>query len=113
MLLKEIVTLLATIIGAGWVSAFLVQFIKREQWASWVKLVLAMVLAALVGLAAAWLSGDVTRFVTIWRAGTLTSDQLIAFAVLVFASAQTWYHHYFASQVWAQKLGAAGSKPSA
>ena len=110
MQVTQIITLLATIIGSGWVAAFIVQLLKREQWPSSVKLVLALVVSALVGLGAAWLSGDVTRFVTLWKSGGLTSDQFIAFAVLVFTAAQTWYHLYFGSQGWAQTLGAVGSK---
>ena len=110
MQLTQIITLLATIIGAGWFAAVIVQLLKREQWPSWVKLVIALVVSALVGLAAAWLSGDVTRFVTLWKAGSLTSDQVIAFAVLVFTAAQVWYHKFFADQAWAQSLGKWGTK---
>ena len=110
MQLKEILTLAATLIGSGWVAAVIVQLLKREQWPSSVKLILSMVVAALVGVAAAWLSGDVTRFVTLYKAGTLTADQVIAFAVLVFTAAQVWYHANFKQVGWAQSLGKIGSK---
>ena len=104
----EIVTLIATLLTAGWVSAFLTQLIKRESWPSSAKLILSMVLAALVGLAAAWLSGDVTHFVTLWKSGTLTATEVLTFGALVFASAQVWYHQFWSApgQLWAQKLGA-------
>ena len=110
MQLVQILTLIATVITAGWAAAFLTQLIKREQWPSWIKLVLAVVMAALVGLAAAWLSGDVTRFVTLWKAGTITADQVITLGVLIFTAAQIWYTKFWPSQAWAQTLGAVGSK---
>jgi len=110
MQLVQILTLIATVITAGWLAAFLTQLIKREAWSSWVKLVLAVVLAALVGLATAWLSGDVTRFVTLWKAGTITADQVITLGVLIFTAAQVWYHKFWPAQGWAQTLGAVGSK---
>ena len=103
MSLIQIITLLATILTAGWVSAFFVQAIKRVGWASWKKLVLSGVMAAVVGLAAAWISGDVTNFVKIWNHG-LTSDQVVTFAVLVFTSAATWYKFHFKDATWAKTL---------
>lgn len=110
MQLVQIVTLLATVLTAGWFAAAIVQLLKREQWASWIKLVLALVVSALVGIATAWLSGDATRFVTLWRAGGITSNEIITFAVLVFTSAQVWYHKFFGEQGWAQTLSTIGSK---
>jgi predicted anti-sigma-YlaC factor YlaD len=104
--LTQAANLLATLVGFGWVTAFLVQLLKRESWPSSVKLVIAIVFSALVGLAAAWLTGDVTRFVTFWRAGTVTAEQAITFGVLIFTAAQTWYVHYFKGQTWAVQLGA-------
>ena len=110
MNLVQIVTLLATVVTAGWFAAFLVQLLKREAWPSWLKLVLALVVSALVGLATAWLSGDVTKFITVFKNGTLTSDQVISFAVLVFTSAQIWYHKFWPEQGWAQTLAKVGGK---
>lgn len=106
----QIITLLATVLTAGWVSAYVTQLIKRERWASSVKLILALVVAVLVALATAWLSGDVTRFITLWKGGGITAGEVLTFAALIFASAQTWYHFYFPTQAWAQKIGALGSK---
>ena len=100
---QELVTLAATLLLAGWVSAFITQLIKREAWPSAVKLVLAIVVAFLVGLATVWLSGDLTAFIGKW--GSLTSADVLTFGTLVFASAQVWYHKFFDDQAWAQNLG--------
>lgn len=109
MQIQQLITLAATVLLSGWLAAVIVQLVKRESWPSWLKLAVALVVSGLVGLAAAWLSGDVTRFVTLWRAGALTSDQVVAFGVLVFTSAQVWYHRFFQDQGWARSLGAWGS----
>jgi len=113
MNLLQIVTLLATVITAGWFSAFLVQLLKRVQWASWIKLVLSLVVAVLVGLATAWLTGDLTRFVTLWKAGTVTAEQVLTMATLIYVSAQAWYYASFQKSGWAQTLAGIGSKPKA
>ena len=59
MELTELLTLGAILITSGWVAAFLVQLLKRASWPSWVKLVLSLVMAGVVGIASAWLTGDV------------------------------------------------------
>jgi hypothetical protein len=100
----QLATLAATVIGFGWVSAFIVQLLKREKWPSSVKLILSFVVAGLVGLAAAWLTGDVTRFVRLWQAGGVTAQQVITLGTLIFAAANTWYQHYFKGQTWAAQL---------
>lgn len=110
MALLQIVTLLATIVTAGWFAAVIVQLLKRTQWASWIKLVLSAVVAALVGLATAWFTGDVTSFIDLWKQGTVTAEQVITLATLIFTSAQVWYHKFFKDQQWALTLGAWGSK---
>jgi hypothetical protein len=106
----EYVNLLAVVLTAGWASAFLTQLIKRASWSSWVKLVLAIVVAGLVGLATAWITGDVSRFVTLWKSGGVTSNEILVLGALVFTSAQVWYHKFFADQAWAQALGKWPSK---
>jgi hypothetical protein len=110
MQLIQIVTLLATVLTAGWLAAFFTQLLKREQWPSWVKLVLALVVSALVGLATAWLSGDVTRFVTLWKSGGITADQVLVLATLIFASAQTWYKIVWPGDKWVETVGNVGTK---
>jgi hypothetical protein len=106
----QIFTLLATIVTAGWFAAFITQLLKRVNWPSYVKLILSLVVAGLVGLATAWISGDVTRFVTLWKSGGVTADQVIALATLIYVAAQAWYYGVFAKAGWAQTLGAVGSK---
>ena len=106
MNLVQIVTVLATVVTAGWFAAFLTQLIKRQQWSSGVKMILGVVIAGLVGLAAAWLTGDVTRFVTVWKSGGVTVEQVITLATLIYAAAQVWYHANFQKSAWAQTLEA-------
>ena len=110
MQLIQIVTLIATVITAGWFAAFLTQLIKQRKWKSGVKMVLAVVIAALVGLATAWLSGDVTRFVTVWKSGGVTAEQVLTLAALIYTAAQVWYHANFKQSAWAQTVAAVGSK---
>lgn len=105
MKLTEIVTLLATVLVAGWFSAFIVQFIKQAKWSSWVKLVISGLIAIVVAIAALWLSGDVTSFLDIYKSGTISAEHVIAFATLVFTSAATWYRFFFKDATWAQNLG--------
>jgi len=105
MKLTEVITLLATVLVAGWFSAFIVQFIKQAKWASWVKLVISAVIAIVVAIATLWLSGDVTSFLDTYSNGTLDVEHIIAFATLIFTSAATWYRFYFKDATWAQNLG--------
>ena len=99
----EIVNLAAALLLSGWVAAFVVQLIKRANWKSWVKLVLAIVISALVGIATAWVSGDVIGITAKW--GNLTAADVLAFGAIVFTAAQVWYHKLFGDQEWAQNLG--------
>jgi hypothetical protein len=110
MNLSQIVTLLATVLAAGWFSAFVVQLVKQQKWASWVKLALSAVIALLVTLATLYLSGEMTNFLTMWKSGTLTAEHVIAFFTLVFTSAAAWYKLNFKDSTWAQSLGAWPSK---
>ena len=106
MNIVQIVTLIATLLVSGWVAAFITQALKRASWPSWTKLGLSMIVAALVGLATAWLSGDVTRFVTLWKSGGVTADQFLTFATLIWVSASTWYRFWLKDATWARTLGA-------
>ena len=110
MQLIQIVTLLATVITAGWFSAFITQLIKRQEWKSGVKMILGVVIAALFGLAAAWLTGDVTRFVTIWKHGGIMAEQVITLATLIYTAAQIWFYGVYKKSVWAESVAAIGSK---
>lgn len=103
MELTELLTLGAILITSGWVAAFLVQLLKRASWPSWVKLVLSIVMAGVVGIASAWLTGDVLGFIGYW--GSLTAEQVVTFATLVYGIAATWYRFYFKDATWAKSLG--------
>jgi len=104
MKLTEVVTLLATVLVAGWFSAFITQALKQAKWPSSLKLALSAVIAALVALAAAWLSGDVLGFVTIYKTGGLTAAEVMVFFTGVFTSGATWWRFYMRDATWAQNL---------
>jgi len=110
MTLIQAVTLLATVLTAGWFAAFLTQLVKREHWSSGVKWVLGVVIAALVGLATAWLTGDLTKFITLWHHGSVTADQVIVLATLIYTAGQAWYYANFVKAGWAQSVANVGSK---
>jgi hypothetical protein len=99
----EWVTLISTLALAGWVSAFLTQWIKQARWPSWVKLILSMVMAAIVGLATAWQGGALTEFIDKW--GSMTAGDVTGIIVLVFTAAQVWYFKFFKEATWATTLG--------
>jgi len=99
----ELANLGASLLLAGWVASFLTQLIKREAWPSTVKLILSIVLAALVGLATAWVDGSLLDFIGNW--GSLSAEQVLTFGTLIYASSSTWYRFYFKDAVWAQALG--------
>jgi hypothetical protein len=100
----EVLKLVALLLIAGWFGAFISQVIKRPAWPSSVKLLLALVVAAMVGIATAYLSGDVFGLTAKW--GQLTADDVLAFAAVVYTAAATWYRFYFRGVDWAEKLGA-------
>ena len=109
MELSELFTLLATLLLSGWVAAFITQLIKQSPWASSVKLVLSVVVAGLVGLATAWVTGDVTKFLDLWP--NMKADDILTFGVLVYTVSATWYRFYFKDATWAQNLGWWPKKP--
>lgn len=98
------ITIIAVVLTGGWFSTMIVQVLKRPTWPSWTKLALAIIVSGLVGLAAVWLAGGLTTFIANWK--HLTTAQILAVGALVYASAATWYHHYFAGTTWMQALGA-------
>ena len=103
MKLTEIISLVALLLTAGWCGSFITQAIKRPKWPSSVKLILALVVSALVGLATAYLSGDVFGLTAQW--GQLTAADVLAFGAVVYTAAATWYRFYFRDVDWAQSLG--------
>ncbi len=103
MTLVQIISLVATLLTAGWVAAFITQFIKQAGWSSRIKLILSFIVAGLVGLATVWLTGDVTNFLKQWP--NMNANDVWEFAVLVYTAAATWYRFYFKDATWAQSLG--------
>ena len=99
----EWVNLVALFALAGWLGAFLTQALKRVKWASWVKAVLAVIVAAVVGLATVWQGGVLSDFIKNW--GNWTAQDVIAVVVLTYTSAQVWYVKFFKDAEWAVKLG--------
>ena len=104
MKLTEIITLIATLLTAGWASMYLTQLIKQASWPSGVKLILAVVIAGLVGIATAWLSGDVLGITAKW--GHLTAADVLAFGGIVYASAATWFKVYYQGTKWMNSVEA-------
>jgi len=103
MHITEILTLVALLLTAGWVGTFIAQAIKRPAWPSSVKLLLALVVAGLVGIATAYLSGSVLGLTAKW--GSLTATDVLAFGAIVYTASAVWYNHYFKGAVWAETLG--------
>lgn len=84
-------------------AAFLAHaLIRQTKWPAWLNLALSFVLAGLVGLATAWLNGDVFTLVAGWS--TMTGDQLFTFVVFTWTTAQGWYWIVFKSAPWVRKL---------
>lgn len=103
MQITEIITLVALLLTAGWAGAFIAQAIKRPNWPSSVKLALAIIVSALVGIATAYLSGDVFGLTAQW--GQLTAEDVLAFGAVVYAAASGWYRLQFRDVDWAKALG--------
>lgn len=100
----ELVNLVAALLLSGWVAAFIVQAIKRVRWRSWVKLALAIIVSGLVGIATAWVSGDLIGITAKW--GNLTAADVLAFGAVVYGVSAAWYKFYFKGETWAENLGA-------
>jgi H+/Cl- antiporter ClcA len=100
----EILTFIATILVAGWFSAFITQALKQQKWPSSLKLILSAVIAGIIALAASWLTGDLLNLVTIYKSGGLTSSELMVYFTGVFTAGATWYKFYMRDVAWAQNL---------
>jgi membrane associated rhomboid family serine protease len=89
----ETLTLTAMLLLSGGLSSWLVQLVKRAHWSARRKYLLALALSAAVGLATAWLAGDVLGLVDSW--GQLTAAQVLAFLGGVYAAANGFYALWF------------------
>lgn len=89
MSVSEIVSLIALLLTSGGVASFLVQKVKRASWSSRAKYVVAVAFSAAVGLATAWLGGDIAGLWADW--GELQATEVFAFLGAVYATATGWY----------------------
>jgi uncharacterized membrane protein len=99
---QEWVTLVAMFFVAGPVTMLIVQLLKNVQWSAGVKIVLAVVVSVLVGLAGTWISGTATGVVESW--GDLTAVEVAGLAGAAFAGATLYYKTWFAGTSWGKKL---------
>jgi hypothetical protein len=77
-------------------------------WRSSTKLILAIIVSALFGLAAAWLDGSILHITKAW--GNLTAADILAFGGVVYTAAATWYHKYFNGTGWMNTVAAFPAK---
>lgn len=103
MQLVEFINLVAAVLVGGFLSFLATQLVKQVSWPAWVKIVLSIIMAALFGIATAWINGDVWAIITQW--GSLTSESVLVFAGLIWASATVWYRVVFKDADWAKSLG--------
>lgn len=90
---QEIVTLLATLLVGGPLASFIIQQIKRAAWPDATKAALAWVVSFVVGLAGAYLAGDILGLVDKW--GALTAADVIAAGTVVWTGATAFFYAYF------------------
>ena len=93
MSITEAISLAAMILLAGGVSSRLVEWVKGAHWSPRAKWLLAVALSAAVGLATAWLAGDVLGLVSAW--GSMSAAQVFAFIGAVYATANGFYVLWF------------------
>ncbi len=89
----EIISLVAMLLIAGGISSRLVELIKRVTWTGRAKWALSVGLSAAVGIATAWLAGDVLGIVAEW--GSLTATDVFAFMAAVYATGNGFYELWF------------------
>lgn len=90
---QEIVTLVAMLLVGGPLAGWLTQRIKNVAWSDMAKLALSWALSFAVGLAAAWLAGDILDF--IGAAGSWTAADVIAFGTTVWTGSEAFFYLYF------------------
>lgn len=90
---QEILTLIAMLLVGGPLASWLAQWIKRAGWSDFAKLALSWGLSFLVGLAGAWLAGDVLGFAV--KFGAWTAVDVIAFGTVVWTGSQAFFYLAF------------------
>ena len=96
-----IALLICMILVSGGVSTGLFQLIKKyipEKWKG-VRRVAAYILALMVALATSYLAGDVWGLLGSWNDGTITAEQLFAYATGIWATAEALYRLWHATPV--------------
>jgi hypothetical protein len=101
--LMEVLNLIAAVLAGGFLTFLATQLVKQESWSPKIKLALSLVMAALFGLATAWLNGDVLSIVGAW--GDLSAAEAIAFGTLIWTTATVWYKVVFKDTPWVKSLG--------
>jgi hypothetical protein len=102
---KELVNLLVAFILSGFVSTIVVQWVKNCRWGDAAKVVVALGVSALVGLAQVWVSGGLLELMNRW--GELTAADIIAVFGATFAGASFFYKTKFADTSFMKKLESA------
>jgi hypothetical protein len=51
-----------------------------------------------------------THFVTVWKHGEITAEQVLTLAVLIYTAAQVWYFGVYKKTVWAASVAAFPAK---
>lgn len=87
---QEVVTLVAMLLVAGPLASFIIQQIKRRAWTDATKALLAWAVSIAVGLAGAWLAGDILGLIGKW--GELTAADLIAAGTVVWTGATGFFY---------------------
>jgi hypothetical protein len=95
---QEIVTLVALLLVGGPLASWLIQLLKRAGWPDGIKALLAYVASFAVGLAGAWLAGDILGLVSSW--GQLTAVEVIAAGTVVWTGATAFFY-----AVWQPRQG--------
>jgi len=104
MQLMEAVQLIALLlVGGGFLSFLATQLIKQDTWPSSLKLILSFVMAALFGVATAWVNGDVWTIIRGW--GSLSGEEVLTFGTIIWASSAGWYMLVFKGAKWSESLG--------
>ncbi len=107
MSIAEIVSLVALLLVSGGASSVLVQLVKRAEWGSRAKFILAIVLSGAVGLATTWLAGDVAGLIGAW--GELTAAHVFAVMGATYAAATGFYELWFKGAI-AKRAGEPAGK---
>ena len=90
---QEIVTLVALLLVGGPLASWLIQLLKRAGWPDGIKALLAYVVSFAVGLAGAWIAGDILGLVSSW--GELTAVDIIAAGTVVWTGATAFFYAWW------------------